>query len=236
MHAYETQTYTKRRGELEEYFDRTAVDTWAKLTSDAPVGRIRATVRAGRARMRATLLDWLPADMTGLRLLDAGCGPGVLSIEAARRGADVVAVDLAANLLDVARQRLPADIDPAKIDFRAGDMLDASLGTFDHVVVMDALIHYRRDDIVAAVGALAARTRSSIVFTVAPRTPALTVMHEIGKLFPRDDRAPGIVPVGAKDLGQALARSELLTGWHQGRAARVDTGFYKSQAMEVVRS
>ena len=41
-------TYLERRGELKTYFDRTAVDVWARLTSDAPVGRIRATVRAGR--------------------------------------------------------------------------------------------------------------------------------------------------------------------------------------------
>ena len=41
-------THIERRGELQTYFDRTAVDAWARLTSDAPVGRIRATVRAGR--------------------------------------------------------------------------------------------------------------------------------------------------------------------------------------------
>ncbi|HEY4986102.1 MAG TPA: magnesium protoporphyrin IX methyltransferase, partial [Bradyrhizobium sp.] len=34
-------TYLERRGELQTYFDRTAVDAWARLTSDAPVGRIR---------------------------------------------------------------------------------------------------------------------------------------------------------------------------------------------------
>ena len=68
-------TYLERRGELETYFDRTAVDAWAKLTSDAPVGRIRATVRAGRDEMRITLLSWLPQNMSGARLLDAGCGP-----------------------------------------------------------------------------------------------------------------------------------------------------------------
>ena len=80
-----TDSYDRRRGQLETYFDRTAVDAWAKLTSDAPVGRIRATVRAGRDEMRNTLLSWLPANMSGARLLDAGCGTGALSIEAARR-------------------------------------------------------------------------------------------------------------------------------------------------------
>ena len=96
-------TYLERRGQIETYFDRTAAETWARLTSDAPVSGIRATVRAGRDRMRATLLSWLPEDLHGRRLLDAGCGTGALSIEAARRGADVVAIDLSPNLVAVAR-------------------------------------------------------------------------------------------------------------------------------------
>ncbi|MEY3253077.1 MAG: hypothetical protein RL227_2050, partial [Pseudomonadota bacterium] len=75
-----TDTYTRRRGEIEHYFDRTAADTWARLTSTAPVSRVRATVRAGRDRMRDTLLAWLPADLTGQRVLDAGCGTGSFAI------------------------------------------------------------------------------------------------------------------------------------------------------------
>ncbi|MFD0937978.1 magnesium protoporphyrin IX methyltransferase, partial [Methylobacterium trifolii] len=72
-------TYASRRGELTTYFDRTAVEAWARLTTDAPVSKIRATVRAGRDAMRGTLLSWLPEDMTGLRLPDAGCGTGALA-------------------------------------------------------------------------------------------------------------------------------------------------------------
>ena len=67
-------SYLQTRSRVETYFDRTAAHTWARLTSDAPVGRIRATVRAGRERMRGLLLSWLPDDLSGLRLLDAGCG------------------------------------------------------------------------------------------------------------------------------------------------------------------
>jgi magnesium-protoporphyrin O-methyltransferase len=78
-------SYANRRNQIETYFDRTAADAWAKLTSTAPVGRIRATVRAGRDRMRNTLLGRLPNDMRGLRLLDAGCGTGAFAVEAARR-------------------------------------------------------------------------------------------------------------------------------------------------------
>ena len=60
-----TPSYVARRGELETYFDRTAVEAWKRLTSDAPVSRIRATVRAGRDAMRNTLLSWLPQDLRG---------------------------------------------------------------------------------------------------------------------------------------------------------------------------
>ena len=48
-------TYVDRREELRTYFDRTAVEAWRRLTSNEPVGRIRATVRAGRNEMRGTL-------------------------------------------------------------------------------------------------------------------------------------------------------------------------------------
>jgi magnesium-protoporphyrin O-methyltransferase len=67
-----TATYLERRGQIETYFDRTAAEAWRRLTSTEPVGRIRATVRAGRDQMRQTLLDWLPADLQGSRVLDAG--------------------------------------------------------------------------------------------------------------------------------------------------------------------
>ena len=83
-----TATYTRFRADLTTYFDRTAAQAWERLTSDAPVSGIRATVRAGRDRMRETLLSWLPADLSGCRLLDAGCGTGALAIEAISRGAD----------------------------------------------------------------------------------------------------------------------------------------------------
>src|SRR3954465_4129949 len=103
-------TYRERRGQIETYFDRTAADAWARLTSTAKVSGIRATVRAGRDRMRATLLDWLPSDMHGRRVPDAGWGTGGLAIEAARRGADVVAIDLSPTLVALARERLPEDL------------------------------------------------------------------------------------------------------------------------------
>jgi magnesium-protoporphyrin O-methyltransferase len=229
-------TYLARRGELLTYFDRTAVEAWSRLTSTAPVGRIRATVRAGRDGMRRILLDGLPQDMRGLRLLDAGCGTGALAVEAAKRGAHVVAVDLSPTLLDIARERVPAVAGAGSIEFVSGDMLDDAFGPFDHVVAMDSLIHYHVGDVVAAVARLAQRASRSIQFTYAPRTPALAAMHAVGRLFPRGDRAPAIEPVATRTLHRALATEPALAGWRVGRSERVASGFYQSQALELVRA
>ncbi len=231
-----TTGYAARRGEIETYFDRTAVQAWARLTSTDPVGRIRATVRAGRDRMRGTLLDWLPANLSGARVLDAGCGTGALAVELARRGAQVLAIDLSPTLVQLARERLPADLGPGAIDFRSGDMLDPALGGFDHVVAMDSLIHYEAPDAARVLGRLAERTRGSMAFTFAPRTRALAVMHAVGRVFPRGDRAPSIVPVAEASLRQLLAAEPHLHGWRCDGSTRVASGFYTSQAMHWSRA
>ena len=231
--------YQQRRGQIEDYFDRTAVRAWEQLTSDAPVGRIRATVRAGRDRMRDTLLSWLPAEMDGLRVLDAGCGTAALAVEAARRGAQVLAIDLSPQLVDVARQRIAALPDGSallqRIDLRSGDMLDPALGSFDHVVAMDSLIHYSVFDAVRLLEAWSWRTRGSIAFTFAPRNPLLVAMRSVGSLFPRANRAPWIEPMAEAQLRRMIGRSQALASWSAARTERISSGFYTSQALEVTR-
>jgi magnesium-protoporphyrin O-methyltransferase len=226
--------YLERRGQLQQYFDRTAVRAWERLTSDAPVSRIRATVRAGRNRMRRLMLDLLPAQLDGRRLLDAGCGTGALSLEVAARGASVVAVDLSPTLVGLARERSSGAGQDA-VDFRVGDMCDAGLGEFDSVLAMDSLIHYEADDIVRVLEAWGPRTRRSMLFTFAPRTPALAVMHSIGRVFPRSDRAPAIAPVSEARLRERLSLSPELRDWCVGHSERIASGFYTSHLMELVR-
>lgn len=241
MNAIDTHRgrYAKRRGELAVYFDRTAVDGWKRLVGDEKVSRIRQTVREGRDSMRATLLGFLPDDLRGWRILDAGCGSGVVSFELARRGADVLGIDLSPQMIGFARERL-AEIESAEplagsAAFDSGDMLSAAHGHFDAVVAMDSLIHYNTDDAVDALAALAHRTGKKLVFTIAPRTPMLAVMHAVGQAFPRSDRSPAIEPVRPEKLtGKLLGRHDM-AAWRAGRTGRVSRGFYISQALEVTR-
>jgi len=73
----------------------------------------------------------------GVSVLDVCCGPGVVSAEAARRGARVVGVDFSAAFLALARANVPG------VRFQQGDAqaLDFDDDTFDAVVCGFGLIH-----------------------------------------------------------------------------------------------
>ncbi|MBF9029291.1 magnesium protoporphyrin IX methyltransferase [Rhodobacterales bacterium HKCCE3408] len=221
----EGSTYGATRDRVEAYFDRTATRAWEALTSEAPVSRIRQTVREGRDSMRAVMLSRLPHDLSGARILDAGCGTGATTAELAARGADVVGVDIAPELIRIAEARLPEAARP-RVRFHAGDMLDRGLGSFDAVVAMDSLIYYDVPDLLAA---LSAFDSPQVVFTVAPRTPLLMAMWTAGKLFPRDDRSPRMVPQDAHRLSRTCRTGSI------SRIERVARGFYISECLEFAR-
>ena len=126
--------YSATRDRVEHYFDRSATKVWERLTSDAPVSRIRQTVREGRDQMRGLMLSRLPADLRGARVLDAGCGAGQMTAELAARGADVMAVDISPALVRIAEARLPQGL-AGRVTFASGDMT-ADHGRFDHVLAM----------------------------------------------------------------------------------------------------
>jgi magnesium-protoporphyrin O-methyltransferase len=123
-----------------------------------------------------------------------------------------------------------------RIDFRSGDFTDPALGRFDHIVAMDSLIHYGAEDAVRVLQGWARRTQGSLVFTFAPSSPLLRAMHAVGRLFPRGDRAPAIEPVAERELRRLLATDDGLALWTPGRTQRVSSGFYTSQAFELLNA
>ena len=223
-------SYAKTRDRLETYFDQTASKAWEILTSDLPVSGIRARVRSGRDRMRDVLLNSLPTDLHGARILDAGCGTGQISVELARRGAKVLGVDISNNLIKVAKERMPTDL-AKKIDFKAGDMLSKSNGKFDFVIAMDSLIHYGAEDIAITLSKLAENTKNSISFTVAPKTILLSSLLVVGKILPRSDRSPRIAPVSHKALNLWLKNTTILKDKETEVLKRIKASFYVSEAL-----
>jgi len=228
-------SYIDRRGKLQDYFDRTAHDAWAKLTSDAPVSGIRATVRAGRDQMRTSILSKLPQDLSGKRVLDAGCGTGALALELANRGATVTAVDLSPNLIELALSRIPEE-GRKNIRFHAGDMLDEAYGEFDYMIGMDSMIHYCAKDMLSVLEKLSMRVSEKILFTFAPSTLPLELMIRVGRLFPRKNRAPFIEPISQTRLENYIDQSPWFFDWKVASTKLISSGFYKSQLMELQKT
>jgi magnesium-protoporphyrin O-methyltransferase len=58
-------------------------------------------------------------------------------------------------------------------------------------------------------------------------------MHAVGRLFPRKERAPAILPVADKALTRRIETEPRMRGFFIARTERIVNGFYTSQAMEL---
>ena len=217
--------YSQTLSRVETYFDKTALKTWERLTSKAPVSRVRESVRRGRDDMRMKLISQLPSDLSGAKGLDAGCGTGQLTEELALRGCQVVAADISPSLVNVARSRIPNHLHK-NIEFITGDMINPKLGNFDFVIAMDSLIYYSRKDLTSLLVELSSRTSHSIYFTLAPKTMLLMMMWYLGKIAPKGDRSPVMVPQSLKAISRELDAKLQLSD-----LGVINSGFYISHAI-----
>ena len=120
---------------------------------------IYADMMAGRDEtdpITSTLLTEL-GPVTGLRVLDAGCGEGHLARILSRHGATVTAIDVAPRLIDIARSKDPDGI----IDYRVGDLSKPQPGLEDSFdVVGSDLVLNDVPDYVGFTTTLASVTKS----------------------------------------------------------------------------
>ncbi|WP_020420574.1 class I SAM-dependent methyltransferase [Amycolatopsis sp. ATCC 39116] len=84
----------------------------------------------------------LAGDVTGRRILDAGCGAGPLTAALRDRGAEVTGIDASAGMLALARRRLGDDVPLRLADLN--DPLPFADGAFDDVVA-SLVLHYLED-------------------------------------------------------------------------------------------
>jgi 2-polyprenyl-6-hydroxyphenyl methylase/3-demethylubiquinone-9 3-methyltransferase len=127
-----------------EQFAKLGAKWWDPKGPMAPLHKLNP-VRIGYIRDQAALrferdpkkLDCLK----GLRILDIGCGAGILSEPLARLGADVVGIDPAAENIEIARAH--ADESGVEVDYRAttAEELAANKEQFDIVLAMEVVEH-----------------------------------------------------------------------------------------------
>jgi SAM-dependent methyltransferase len=145
---------------------------------------------------------------SGTRLLDAGCGAGLLALLATLRGAEVSAFDASEALLAVARKRLPA------ADVRQGDLesLPFADASFDAVTAVNSIFY--ASDMAAAMGELVrvVRPGGRVVATAwgPPERCELlkALLSRIGPLMPPPP--PGVTPLHPAALAAPGALAAVL--------------------------
>jgi len=220
-------TYLAKRARLENYFNEVSSDAWDKLTSNEPVSFVRQLVREGREKMQAAIIGKLPKDLRGTRILDAGCGTGVLSRMLDERGAEVVGVDISEKLIEVAKNRSSLN---KNIEYFAGDMKEQSFGNFDYIIAMDSLIHYSTEDVISSIADFSTRANNSVLFTVIPSTFVLNTKLRLGKFFPKSERSPEVVPI---EWGRLEQLEALKINASLSKIKRIKRFFYVSEAWEL---
>jgi 2-polyprenyl-6-hydroxyphenyl methylase/3-demethylubiquinone-9 3-methyltransferase len=152
-------------------------------------------------------LDWIDrqASLAGKRVLDVGCGGGVLTESMAARGAQVTGIDLASKLLKVAE--LHALESGASVDYRqssAEDLAHKEAGRYDVVTCMEMLEHV--PDPASVVRACAALVRPDgwIFFSTINRNPKAFAFAILGAEY-----VLGLLPRGTHEYAKFIRPSEL---------------------------
>ena len=163
-------------------------------------------------------LDWIDslAALNGKRVVDVGCGGGILADSMARRGAEVLGIDLATKPLRVA-QLHAIEAETPRIEYRevAVEQLAAEQPqTFDVVTCMEMLEHVPDPGaIVAACGRLL-KPGGWAFFSTINRNAKAFVFAIVGA-----EHVLTLLPTGTHEYAQFIRPSEL-AGWC--RAAGLD--------------
>jgi 2-polyprenyl-6-hydroxyphenyl methylase/3-demethylubiquinone-9 3-methyltransferase len=152
-------------------------------------------------------LAWIDgrAPLAGKRVLDVGCGGGILSEAMARLGASVTGIDLSEKALRVAELHLlESGLAVTYENISAEDLCKIQPDTFDVVTCMELLEHV--PDPASTVAACAALTKPGgrAFFSTLNRNPKAYLFAVIGAEY-----LLGMLPRGTHDYARFIKPSEL---------------------------
>ena len=196
-HATSTAHTNFSQAELDKFGDL-ANRWWDPNGPQRPLHELNPT-RLGYVRERVTL--------PGARVLDVGCGAGLLSEALAREGADVVALDLAPELVEVAKLHLLES--RLKVDYRlqSVEALAAEApGSFDAITCMEMLEHVPEPASVLAACATLLKPGGRLFVSTLNRTPAAFALAILGAEY-----IARVLPKGTHQYRDFIKPSELAT-------------------------
>ena len=146
--------------------------------------------------------------LTGSRVLDVGCGGGLLSEALAKEGAEVVAIDLAPELIKVARlHRLESGVE---VDYRVQAveaLADEAPASFDAITCMEMLEHVPDPAAIIAACERLLKPGGRLFLSTLNRTPAAFALAIVGAEY-----IARMLPKGTHHYQDFIKPSEL-AGW-----------------------
>ncbi len=152
-------------------------------------------------------LEWIDqeAGLAGKRVLDVGCGGGILAEAMADRGAEVTGIDLGEKALKVARLHLLES--GRKVDYRcisAEALAEEMPGRFDVVTCMEMLEHVPDPASTVRACATLVKPGGDVFFSTINRNPKAYLFAIIGAEY-----VLGLLPRGTHDYAKFIKPSEL---------------------------
>jgi 2-polyprenyl-6-hydroxyphenyl methylase/3-demethylubiquinone-9 3-methyltransferase len=163
--------------------------------------------------LRLGWIERLTGGLAGKRVVDVGCGGGILAEAMATQAANVTGIDLSDKALGVARlHQLESGV---AVDYRlvAAETLAAEApGSFDVVTCMEMLEHVPQPASIVAACAALAKPGATLVFSTLNRNPKSYAFAIVGAEY-----VLGLLPRGTHDWARFIKPAELAS-W----ARRVD--------------
>lgn len=153
-------------------------------------------------------LDWIDtlAPLAGKRVLDVGCGGGILSDSMARRGADVLGIDLSGKALKVAQLHAIEAATPrvAYREVAAETLADEMPGQFDVVTCMEMLEHVPEPSSVVEACSRLVRPGGWVFFSTLNRNAKAFLFAIVGA-----EHVLSLLPKGTHEFAKFIRPSEL---------------------------
>ena len=153
-------------------------------------------------------LGWIEraaGGLTGKRVLDVGCGGGILTEAMAQHGALVTGIDLSDKALGVAQLHKLESGATAEYRLIAAEALAAEVpATFDVVTCMEMLEHVPQPESTVAACAALAKPNGTVVFSTLNRNPKSYLLAILGAEY-----LLNLLPKGTHDWAKFLRPAEL---------------------------
>jgi 2-polyprenyl-6-hydroxyphenyl methylase / 3-demethylubiquinone-9 3-methyltransferase len=167
--------------------------------------------------LRLDYIEQRAGTLAGRRVLDVGCGGGLLSEGMAVRGADVLGIDMAPAALDVAA--LHALETGVELEYRqqtVESLAEEQPGGFDIVTCLEMIEHVPDPASVIAACARLVKPGGEVIFSTLNRNPKAYLFAIIGAEY-----LLRLLPKGTHDYAHFVRPSEL-SGWAREAGLRLE--------------